>query len=231
MATKPTAPGKPQAAAPKVQVTSRSFMRDDFPLVRRAAITLGICIVLGIALKVASGFFLTKLEARRTQAETELAQAQGKYRAAENEKSEIREFQPRYLDLVKRGFVGDERRLDVIERVRAIQESHQFLPITYDISPQQIFQIDPSVQTGELELRGSKLSMSMGLLHEMDLIILLNEMSRGGVFMPQSCALKRDTNSVPSTYAAQLQGECTFLWVTMGRRPPAEGEAPKPAAQ
>lgn len=165
------------------------------------------------------------------QAQSELREVQGKYRAAENEKSEIRDYQPKYVQLVRRGFVGEERRLDVIEHVRNIQESRKFLPITYEISPQQALQIDPSMQTGDLELRGSKLVVRMGLLHELDLITFLTDLSGKGIFSPQACSFKPSVSAKISLLSANLQGECTLYWLTMGRRAAAEGEPPKAAVQ
>lgn len=231
MAQKPPAPVKPNPAAAKDPVLSRSFFRDDFPVVRKATITLGACIAFAAALISGSGFLLERQEAGKARAESELREAQGKYRATENEKNEIRDFQPKYVQLVRRGFVGEEKRLDVIEHVRHIQESRKLLPFTYEISPQQTFQVDPSIQTGELELRGSKLVAQMDLLHEMDLINFLTDLSATGIFSPQTCAFTPSRTAKISVLSAQLHGECTFYWVTMGRRAPAEGEPPKAAAQ
>jgi hypothetical protein len=231
MAQKPTTPAKPNPTAAKESPVSRSFIRNDFPVIRKAIITLGICIAFGVALKGGSGFLLAKQEARNDQAQIELRQAKGKYTAAENEKNEIHDFQPKYVQLVERGFVGDEKRLDVIERIRHIQEDHKFLPITYEILPQQVFQIDPSIQTGELELRGSKLVVHMALLHEMELSTFLTDLSTHGMFIPQECSIKPSEFAKLSALSAELQGECTLYWVTMGRHAAAEGEAPQVPAQ
>ncbi len=231
MAQKPTVPAKPGPATAKDPVLSRSFLRDDFPVIRKASITLGACIMFAVVLKGGSGFLLSKQQASKVQAQSELAQAQGKYQVAENEKNEIRDFQPKYVQLVRRGFVGEEKRLDAIEHVRHIQESRKLLPITYDISPQQAFQLDASIQTGELELRGSKLVVRMGLLHEMDLLTFLTDLRSKGTFSPQACSFKSSESAKITLLSANLQGECTLYWVTMGRRAAAEGEPPKAAAQ
>lgn len=227
MAQKSPTPVKPGQAAAKAPVLARSFYKDDFPIIRKAGITFGICLVVAAILIGGSQFLLAKLEAINLQAQSDLGQAQGKYTAATNEKNEIREFQPMYLELVQRGFVGEEKRLDAIEFIHAIQESRKLLPITYEISPQQIVQLDPSVQTGELEVRGSKLVARIGLLHEGDLLTFLTDLSSKGMFVPQSCSIKPGEGARISALSAQLQGECTLYWITMGRRAPPEGTPPE----
>jgi hypothetical protein len=230
MAQKSLTPAKPGQTAVKDPVLMRSFFRDDFPIIRKAGITFGVCLAIAVILIGGSQFLLSKLEAGKLLAETELAQAQGQYTAATNEKNEIREFQPMYLELVQRGFVGEEKRLDAIEFIHAIQENRKLLPITYEISPQQIVQIDPSIQTGELEVRGSKLVARIGLLHEGDMLTFLTDLSSKGMFVPQSCSIKAGEGARVSSLPAQLQGECSLYWITMGRRAPADG-APAVAAQ
>jgi hypothetical protein len=230
MAQKSLTPVKQNPAAAKNVNLPHSFFRNDFPIIRKASITFGVCVLSATLLIGGSQFLLSKQEASNLQAQSELSQAKGKYTAAANEKDEIRNFQPKYIQLTRRGFVGEEKRLDVIEAVHSIQENRQLLPITYEIFPQQIFQIDPSIQTGELELRGSKLVVRMGLLHEMDILTLLTDLSGKGMFSPQACFIKPNEGAKIASLSAQLQAECTLYWITMGRRAPADG-APPVAAQ
>jgi hypothetical protein len=231
MAQRPVQPAKQIQPPVKDVALPRSFFRDDFPLIRKASILLAASIAASAALIASSGFLLSRQQANRTVAQTHLEQAQGQYKQAENEKNEIRDFQPRYEQLVRRGFVGEENRLNTVELIRHIQESRKLLPITYEISAQQPFQVDPSVQTGELELRGSKVTLHMGLLHEMDLFNFLSDLGSKGVFAPQTCILTAADSASELKLAPHLSGECTLYWITMGRRPAAEGEAPIAPAQ
>lgn len=230
MATKAPAPAKPNQAVVKDEIISRSFFRDDFPLIRRSSILLASCIAASAALAGASGLLLSRQLENNTKAQAELAQAQGKYKQTESEKNEIRDFLPRYQQLIRRGFVGEERRLDVIEKIRQVQESRKLLPIKYEILPQQVFTLDPSIDTGQLELRSSKLLVQMGLLHEMDLFNFLRDLRTSGIFIPQLCTIKPTNTALETLLSPRLNGECTIAWITMGRRPVAEGEAPPDTA-
>lgn len=232
MATKPSGPIKPNPAAAKDQVQPRSFLRDDLPVIRKAAIIFAICLLSGAALIGVSRFFLAKQQAVLMQAQAELGEAQGQYSAATNEKNEIRDFQPKYIELVRRNFIGEEKRIDVIEHIYAIQQNRKLLPITYEILPQQVVQLDPSISTGELELRGSTLVLHMKLLHELDMLSLIDDLRRTGSFVPQSCSLTQIDAVREMPLSARVDAECSLVLVSMGRRASAETESaavPAPA--
>jgi hypothetical protein len=232
MAQKPLQPAKQIIAPGKDIALPRSFYKDDFPLIRKASIFLGASIAVSAALLAGSGLLLSKQQSNRTTAQTHLDQALGQYKQSENERNEIRDFQPRYEQLLQRGFVGEENRLDTVEYIRHIQEDRKLLPIFYEIAPQQPLPVDPSVQTDELELRISKITFHMELLHEMDLFNLLSDLSAKGLFAPQVCSIRASDSASDIKLAPQLlRSECTLNWITMGRRTAAEGEAPKAPAQ
>jgi hypothetical protein len=70
MATKPSGPIKPTTAASKEQVQPRSFLRDDVPVIRKAAIMFAICLLLGAALVGVSQYFLAKLSSLKRKDST-----------------------------------------------------------------------------------------------------------------------------------------------------------------
>jgi hypothetical protein len=196
----------------------RGFMHDDFPIIRQACIRLGLCLAVATLLIGGTHFFYLQQKELQLQAQTELSQAQGKYTYAANEKNDIREFQPAYLQLVERGFVGEEKRLDVVELIQTIQAKYRLLPMSYEIFPQQIVALDPATPTGELELRASKLVFKMNLLHEMDMLNLFKSLRDRGQFINQSCAIKTSNAVSNIRLPNQLEAECSLQWVTMGRR-------------
>lgn len=226
MAQSPQPPVKLNIGTAKEAVKLQGFLHDDFPIIRQACITFAFCAVLALLLIGSSHFFYLQQKERQDQAQTELAQAQGKYDEASNKKNDIQEFQPRYLQLIERGFVGEEKRLDVVELIQAIQAKYRLLPMTYEISPQQIVQLDPATSTGELELHASKVLFRMNLLHEMDMLNLFKELRERGQFIHQSCSIKNTTAMTAINTRNLLDAECSLQWVTMGRRPAAETPAP-----
>jgi len=220
-------------------VAQRSFMKDDFPLVRKAFLTLGISLLLGAALIGMSRAILLKQQDAMNQAQAQRNDASNKLRRAETDKREIQDYQAKYMQWRECGFVGEERRLDWVEHIRHIQESRKFLPISYAFSAQQPIPTDPGVFTGSLELRGSKMRLQMDLLHELDLLNFMDDLKIKGLYTVQACVLKRiGTPALSSVEGAaktplspRLAAECTLYWLTLGERAGGPDETPQPGNQ
>ncbi len=226
MAQNQQPPSKLNIGTAKESVKLQGFLHEDFPIIRQACIRLGICLAIAAVLIGGSHFFYLQQSALQQAAQTELTQAQGKYTYATNEKNDIKEFQPRYLQLVERGFVGEEKRLDIVELIQSIQAKYRLLPMSYELFPQQIIPIaeivmEPTgapISAGELELRASKLVFRMNLLHEMDMLNLFKSLRERGQFITQACSIKTSNAINSLSTPQQLEAECSLQWVTMGRR-------------
>lgn len=194
-----------------------SFVKDDFPLIRKAFIVLIASLLLGAALVGGGRTLRLKQQDSMSQAQAQRNEASNKHRQAENDKQEIQDYQPRFVTLRERGFVGEERRLDWMEHIQRIRESRKLLPITYEISAQQAFQVGPEVSLGGLELRGSKMQLQMGLLHEGDLLNFLDDLKHKGFYTAQECKVKR-AGTAPESAHLPLAAECAIYWLTLGER-------------
>jgi hypothetical protein len=204
-------------AKDKSAPAERSFMKDDFPLIRKALIVLVASLLLSATLVGAGRTILIKQQDSMSQAQAQRSDANNKRRQAENDKQEIQDYQPKFVTLRERGFVGEERRLDWMEHIQHIRESRKFLPITYEVSAQQVFRVGPEVPIGSLELRGSKMKLQMGLLHEGDLLNFLDDLKHKGFYTVQECKVKR-AGAEPESAHLPLTAECVIYWLTLGER-------------
>ena len=208
---------KQDPAKDKSAPTERSFMKDDLPLIRKALIVLVASLLLSAALVFAGKAILIKQQDNMNQAQAQRNDANSKLHQAENDKQEIHDYQPRFMTLRERGFVGEERRLDWIEHIKHIRENRKLLPITYEISAQQVFQAAPEISIGDLELRGSKMKLQMELLHEGDLFNFLDDLKHKGFYTVQECTVKR-AGTEPESEHLPLAAGCVIYWLTLGER-------------
>lgn len=213
-------------AQSKSASVEHSFVKDDFPLIRKAFIVLIASLLLSAALVGAGRTLRLKQQDDMTQAQVQRNDANNKLRQAENDKQEIRDYQPRFVTLRERGFVGEERRLDWIEHIQHIRESRKLLPITYEVSARQVFQVGPEVTLGNLELRGSKMKLQMGLLHEGDLLNFLDDLKHKGFYTVQECKVKR-AGAEPESAHLPLAAECVIYWLTLGERAGSPEQPPQ----
>ncbi|TWI69459.1 hypothetical protein IP91_00527 [Pseudoduganella lurida] len=200
----------------------------DFALVRPAVLTFAATACLSVGAITASYWQLddARQEERRALETREAARRSFLY--AESEKQEIRAYQPLFLELRRRHIVGAENRLDWVEAIRQIQEGRHLLPVTYEIEPQQPYKLEGRLATADYQLRGSRMTLHMDLLHEMDLFNFLDDLRQKGVFTVQQCALRR----IPVTSAAPaggrnatLSSDCTLNWLTLTPMPRRGGSS------
>ncbi|QGZ42755.1 hypothetical protein IP92_04668 [Pseudoduganella flava] len=198
----------------------------DFALVRPAVITFAVAATLSIACAVASYWQLVAARNDEARARDARDAARRSYVYVESEKQEIRAYQPLFVELQRRHFVGVENRLDWVEAIRLIQERRRLLPLTYEIEPQQPYKIEGRLATGDYQLRGSRMTLHMDLLHEMDLFNFLGDLRQQGVFTVQQCALRRtaaaqagqgggSAAASPAALPAALSADCTLNWLTL----------------
>lgn len=209
-------------------VAMRAFLKDDLPLIRRALIILAASSLFAASLISTSRTFMSQSRVAMGQAQAQRNDISNKRRQAEIDKQEILDYQAKYIQLRERGFLGEEKRLDWTEYIRQIRENRKLLPISYEISAQQPFQLDAGVSPGTMELRGSKIKLRMDLLHEGDLLNFLEDLSRKGFYTARACTIKRIGAVTVGTESPRLAAECILYLLTLGERQESPGGAPAP---
>ena len=102
----------------------------EFSLLRNAMLVFLGTLAVAIAAVSASSWQLRHAHFDEAAALLERDGARLRLAHAETEKDEIRQYQPQFVELRRRGLVGPERRLDWVEAIRQIQEQRRLLPLT-----------------------------------------------------------------------------------------------------
>lgn len=182
----------------------------------------GSLILLGLlgATTAAAVFFVLKQKQQATtavaQAQSQRAQAEKRLTQASREEQEIKAGAAIFRNMQARGMIGEERRLEWVEIIREQHDRHRLFEIDYEFSPQQELGDD---STGGFQFRASILRLQMPLLHEEDLLRLLDGVTQAApaLVVPRHCRLVRrpgeaDRRNGP---AAQLHADCMLQWVTL----------------
>ncbi|HZX27264.1 MAG TPA: hypothetical protein VFF16_09355 [Telluria sp.] len=166
----------------------------------------------------------------RDEQQLVLSRAQRTYDSAlarlqntERERNDIHLYQPRFLVLRADGVVGNENRLAWIDAIRQSQASRRLLSVAYEAEPQQTVGLSAPIALGEYQLRASRMQLHAGLLHEMDLFNLLDDLRGAGLYTVHDCRIKRIEVPADVALTPRLTADCTLAWVTLG-------SAPAPAA-
>ncbi|MCR6665363.1 MAG: hypothetical protein NVV69_04955 [Methyloversatilis sp.] len=149
--------------------------------------------------------------AARTDAQRALAGARA-------EEAEIAAKIDRFRHLVERGAVGTEQRLAWVELIRDARARHHLGAVDYEFSPQR--PLDPLIapaDADQLEAAGSTLRIRTPLLHEGQLIALLDDLAfnASAVVRVRECSV---TRAAVASEAEQLVADCLLDWITFGPR-------------
>ena len=172
----------------------------------------------------ASNELATEVSQSHAQAQSGRDAAQRALSAARAEEAEIAAKIDRFRHLVERGAVGPEQRLAWVELIRDARARHGLGAVDYEFSPQR--PLDPALapaDTGQLEATSSALRIRMPLLHEGQLVALLDDLVRhaSALVRVRECTLSRAATAAPG--GEQLNADCLLDWITF--RPRSGGPA------
>lgn len=198
------------------------FTADDFLLLRAPLAIFLISVTIAVIIVHTGYQSLARTQDRLAQHEAALAQAREKLERSGEEKLLIEQYLPAFRALEQRGFIGTERRIDWLDALRNTGRELRLDGMDYQISPQQRFTGQLAIDTQPFELQQSVMKLSFKLLHEGDLMRLLNRLSdaRVGVYLLDRCDMKRlSSPEAPILAGPNLAVDCQLRWLTLSAPP------------
>ena len=204
-----------------------SLSPQDWHKLRFPIIGLGAALILvGVLVSFADQYRLKNELALQTQ-QNSLNQARQKYQSSGLEKETIIQYLPVYNQLLVSGFIGEEHRIEWIETLRQIHAQHKLFSIDYSIGLQENYKPSFLPNLGNFTLHRSIMSLKLDMLHEGDLLALLDGLHEQTTpYMVRDCEIKRPINATVNikTIAANMQANCEIDWLTL-RDPQLAGTA------
>lgn len=154
------------------------------------------------------------LEQQRMQ----LNQARQKLLSSGQEREMIVQYLPQYQNLIANGFVGEERRIEWIEALRQIHLQHKLFSINYNISQQATTHPSYLPNLGSFILHTSTMHLDFGMLHEGDLLTLLDNLrAQSSAFIVRECTMTKPARAKinPTVLTDYLDGSCDIDWITL----------------
>jgi len=159
-----------------------------------------------------------QVEARR-----QLAVQQGQMRDARmrlqksgDEKDVIVRYLGTYQQLQRRGFVGEEQRINWLDGLRLTNQQADLFGVDYDIGSQKPYPYAADLNPAPIQLNQSLMRLRFRLLHEGDLMRFLSILAQqgAGIYTVDECSMKRVENSGAIRYQPNLAAECELAWIT-----------------
>lgn len=188
---------------------------------RRLAIPLGVAVILagvGITALTATDRFASETRREYGAARTERAGIQSRLARATDEERDIRARLVDYQGLRTRGVLGDERRLDWVETIKAIKAERRLYDVKYTIEPRRLAEYAGFKPAPGVDVLMSRMRLQSELLHEGDLVALLGDLRQrlAPVVVVRSCNITRVAGrGLDSGAGARLTADCIVDLVTL----------------
>lgn len=187
---------------------------EDFEHLRVPLIIAAVLVAIGGGTVAAMYKWTERAKYDNVAAQMGRTDSGGRLERATEEEKEIRLNILQYRTLAEKGIIGDESRLDWIERLAAIKASRKLFDIHYEISEQK----PAENSTSGAEIMMSKMVITLPLLHEEDLFNLLGDLraTPRGYFQVRRCSLTRATAPTDrKTLAPMLNANCELDFYTI----------------
>jgi hypothetical protein len=199
-----------------MMITSQDFIR-----LRWSLLLFVVLVLLGAGAVFGVLHFSAQEAKASKQVQAQRSDIQSRLARANEEEAEIRQKIGRYQDMVAHGYIGQEHRLEWVERIAQIKNARRLIDIQYELSPQKPVEaavLPGAPATGGYEFMASTMKLQMQLLHEDDLLGFLADIT-GSVqafLHVRSCNVERIAKSgIERGTTAQLKADCTIDWVTL----------------
>lgn len=200
------------------------FTAQEWRKLRYPLISLGLGVIVVTLL-------LSYMQNRKAEADQalltqqgQLNQARQKYQASGLEKDTIVKYLPIYQELINDGFIGEERRIEWIDSLRTIHQQNKLFGIKYSIGLQEDYKPAFALNTGPFTLHRSVMKLELSMLHEGDLLTLLEALDAQQTtpFIVRDCEIVRLSAANKATLAPNLLANCELDWLSI-REPQAAG--------
>ena len=190
----------------------------DWKVLVGALVALGVCLVLGGLMVGVSFYFEKQMELEFNRNNALFQDISRRYLSVDEEEKLIKQFYPRFVELYNAGVIGREQRLNWIESLRAVGERKRLPGLNYEIKSQSVYAPQFPAVLGRYQLYSSDMSLNMQLLHEGDLLDVLEFMDRNaqGVYSVAECRFSRAGQEITlSPRIGNLVTRCDLNWFTI----------------
>ena len=195
-----------------------SFSVADIPEIKWSLLAFGASLAVAAGLVELSAGYQHQAKEDRQTAQRQLNEARDQLIAAQSDLENMAAYQKEFQALEAQKVIGDEQRLDWMEGLEKIRQQGEVLDFKYGIAPQQAYVPNPPLDTGNLALNISPMTLQIDLLHEEQLLRLFTALNTQikGWFMLERCSLTPTgaQGATPGT----LKAECAGGWLTMKNR-------------
>jgi hypothetical protein len=191
----------------------------EWPIVRGALGLLGSCLLVSALLLASSFHFRDQMALLLQKHELRFKDISRNYLTLKEKEQILKEDYPRFVGFYNQGIIGPEQRLNWVETLRHAAAGIKIPALRYEIGSRQAYTPGFSLSTAPYQVYTSTMKLNLGMLHENDLVRLLQELDKSayGLYSVKECALKRvfTKRLEQGPQGQNVSAECILLWFTL----------------
>ncbi len=179
--------------------------------------SLGAAIVAAALFAWGSLLYLEKEKRDGLTSQRELQQAQARVDAARRERDDLKASSAIFEDLLKRGILREESRLDFVERLGRLKARHQITSLDYEIAAQRPLPLPGGRAFNAVEVLGSRVKLRAQALHEGDALAFLEELAtpESGFNPISRCTLRKLEVTADVKTSPRVEADCALEWISL----------------
>lgn len=192
--------------------------RSDLLLMRVSILAVCASALLGSAMLYGSSQYADRVQRDSRNAQSLMNDAQNRLATARQDQQNMSAYSIEYGALEEHKIIGDEPRLDWVEGLEKLRSQDFVSDFRYNISPQKNYAATPALNSGNLDVRYSEMTLQFDLLHEAQLLSFFDALHSqiNGRYQLAGCTLQRVTAPLPGS--PQIKAECSGGWITLKSR-------------
>ena len=198
------------------------MQRGDWQKLRGALAGLGLALLAAALASAASYYFYHEARAEFNHNKAQFEAERARYLTLGEQAALLTAHYPAFAALGRQGLVGPEQRLNWIETLSRAGPELGLARLEYELGARQALRADHGLDHGPgraaYRRYKSELRLSLGLLHEADLLRLFDYLDRHarGHYTVRACRLQRPAGAIRiAPGAANLTADCRLEWLTL----------------
>ena len=190
----------------------------DWKILRGTLIGFVICLLLSAGMLTASFYFKQSMQTEYQRHHRDFRAASQQYLAVDEEERIIEEFYPEFVRLYRGGLLGQEKRLSWLETLRDAGEAIKIPELNYQLEPQRETANEQGIDLGGYGIYVSPMNLTLGLLHEEDVLRLLGALDRDarGQYSVRECEFRSEgTDFALDPGRTNIRASCVLDWLTL----------------
>ena len=189
-------------------------MNIEYELLRRRLIVFSIVVIFGLIVVLTSIFILNSKRDYNANIEGEIQSIHARTAKLINDAALVEAYQHDYERISGRGFFSEESRLSWIEQLERTASRLQLNRLQYHIDPQEQVHDSNFSIPANVSLFKSTLSLETGLVHEGDLVDIVNDLAdlSAGLLVLDRCKITKINEKLSSGSGYNFTASCGLSW-------------------